>query len=139
VLENEPETEGEKIEQPLVEGFYNFARSNLDDVKEAKGEVHSEVKQAFTAVRLARRAGAATLAKDEFIVAQQSLKKTLTLWQARQERNEIAAQARETIRLAVAAQRLAEDRALQRSRQRTEGSGAKSARPESQNSRISTH
>jgi len=123
VLENEPNANGRTVGQELLEGVYNFTRSTLDDAKEAKGQVHSEVKQAFTAVRLARRAGAARLAGAEFARAQGALQETLALWQARKPRPEIAAQARETVRLAVTARRLAEEGALQGTRNETEGSG----------------
>src|SRR5207249_7056046 len=57
VLENRPARQAPGIRYQLLEGVYNFERSSLDDVKPAKGRVHTEVKQAFTAVRLAQRAG----------------------------------------------------------------------------------
>jgi len=123
VLENDSIPQSRIIEQPVIEGLYNFARSTLDDVKGAKGKTHTEVKQAFTAVRLAQRAGAASLASQELAEAQRSLDQTLKLWRERNDRTEIAAQARETIRLAVAAQRLAHGRAFQGTRVETEGSG----------------
>jgi len=123
VLENEFDRERPNVELSLIQGFYNFSRSALDEVKEAKGEVRSDVKQAFTAVRLARRAGAATLAAPELAEAQRTLEQTLDLWHERKDRTQIAAQARETVRLAVAAQRLAEGRGLQESRVAMEGSG----------------
>jgi hypothetical protein len=116
-------TEGARFQQPLLEGVYNFARSTLDGVKSAEGTVHSDVKQAFTAVRLAQRAGAQTFASVAFGEAQHALEETLALWKDRRDRTEIAAQARETIRLAVVAQRLAQERALQGPQKRTEGSG----------------
>jgi hypothetical protein len=111
-LENKPDPQGRVVDQPLIEGVYNFARSTLDDHKEAKGKVHSEVRQAFTAVRLAERAGAANLASQELASARRALQETLALWKERKDRTEIAAQARETVRLAVAAQHLAQERAL---------------------------
>jgi hypothetical protein len=123
VLENDSGSRDRIIEQPVIEGVYNFARSSLDDAKEAKGKVHTEVKQAFTAVRLAQRAGAATLAGEEFAQAQRALDQTMMLWRERRDRAEIAAQARETIQLAVAAQSLAHGRALQETRVETEGPG----------------
>ena len=123
VLTNEATASGRKINLPLIEGVYNFDRSSLDNVKEAKGKVHSEVKQAFTAVRLARRAGAASLAGEQFLQAQRALQETIALWRERKDPAEIAAQARETVRLGVVAQRLALDRAFQSTPVRTEGSG----------------
>ncbi len=116
VLENRPDATRRTVALPVIEGVYNFERSTLADVKEAKGRVYSEVRQAFTAVRLAQRAGAPSLAAYEFANAQRALSETLTLWRERKDTNEIAAQARETVRIAVAAQRLAHDRAFQGTR-----------------------
>ena len=110
VLENKPNKRSSRIQHPVVEGVYNFQRSNLDDVKEAKGKVHTEVKQAFTAFRLAERAGAADFATYELRLAGRSLDETLHLSHTGIHRNEIEAQARHTVRLAVAAQHLAQDR-----------------------------
>src|SRR5262249_58080539 len=50
VFQNETESDARTIKQTLVEGVYNFHRSTLDRVKEAKGKVHTEIRQAFTAV-----------------------------------------------------------------------------------------
>jgi len=123
LLQNNSTEGAPTIQQPLLEGVYNFARSTLDGVKSAQGSVHSDVKQAFTAVRLAQRAGAQTLAGVAFAQAQQALEQTIALWKQRRDRTEIAAQAREAIRLAVVAQRLAQERAIQDPQKRTEGSG----------------
>jgi hypothetical protein len=123
VLENRAAPQARGIRYQLLEGVYNFERSSLGDVKEAKGKVHTEVKQAFTAVRLAQRAGAARLAPKELSEAQRALDETLDLWRQRVDRTEIAAQAHETVRLALAAQRLAEDRAFLGARVQVEGSG----------------
>jgi hypothetical protein len=117
VLENKkPDSRAAGVRYRVLEGVYNFERSSLDDAKNAKGKVHSEMKQAFTAIRLAQRAGAPSLAAPEFAKAQRALDEAVNLWRQRTDRTDrtqIAAQARETVRLAVAAQRLAEDRALQ--------------------------
>ena len=123
VLMNKPEPEAQTIEYQVVEGVYHFERSSLSDVKEARGKVHTEVRQAFTAVRLAQRAGAARLAPEELGDAQQALDRTLELWRQRGDRLGIVRQARQTVRLALAAQHLAEGRAFQDARIRTEGSG----------------
>jgi hypothetical protein len=123
VLDNKPEPSALPVQLTLLEGVYNFDRSSLSGVKESKGRNYSDVRQAFTAVRLARRAGAATMAAPELAQAQSALDKTLTLLHDRKNRDEIAAQARQTVRLAVDAQRLAQDRAFQGTRAATEGSG----------------
>src|SRR5262249_39046626 len=123
ILENK-RTEQQPIRYRVLEGVYNFKRATLENEKEAKGVVHSEVRQAFTAVRLAQRAGAEDVARPEFRKAERALNDALNLWRQRVNRNDIAAQARETIRLAVAAQRLATDRGLQAGRiEEMEGSG----------------
>jgi hypothetical protein len=107
VLENTRFAASHEIDYTVVEGVYNFERNTLEDVKDAKGRVHTDVRQAFTAVRLAQRSGAPELAKQEFLQAERALDRTLSLWRQHGDRNEIAAQARETVRLAVAAQQLA--------------------------------
>jgi hypothetical protein len=140
VLETGDDSHDQNVEQPLISGVYNFSRSSLSDVKEANGPVHSEVRQAFTAVRLAERSGAARYAADELSHARLELDRTLKIWHERKDRTEIAAQARETIRLAVAAQRLAEERAFGVTRGDTEGSGGgKSESPGARSARSDTH
>jgi hypothetical protein len=112
VLENEPQSPELTLQYRVLEGLYNFERSTLEDTKEAKGHVHTEVRQAFTAVRLAQRAGASRLAPREFIEAQQALTELTNLWHQQREWSEVRLQARKTVRLAVAAQQLAINRAL---------------------------
>jgi hypothetical protein len=122
ILENK-RTGHQPIQYRVLEGVYNFKRATLENEKEAKGVVHSEVRQAFTAVRLAQRAGAEDVARAEFRKAERALNQTINLWHQQVNRDDIAAQARETVRLAVAAQRLATDRGLRESRIEMEGSG----------------
>ena len=112
VLENEPQSPELTVQYRVLEGLYNFERSTLEDTKEAKGHVHTEVRQAFTAVRLAQRAGASRLAPREFIEAQQALTELTNLWHQQREWSEVRLQARKTVRLAVTAQQLAINRAL---------------------------
>jgi hypothetical protein len=127
VLENKPDASAPAFRYAVLEGVYNFTRSSLADSMEARGKVHTDVRQAFTAVRLARRAGAARYAPDAYNRAEKALDRTLDLWNRHGDRNEIDAQARETVRLAVAAQHLATDRELQDRPTATEGSGGGSA------------
>jgi len=122
ILENR-RTGHPTIQYRVVEGVYNFNRATLDSEREAKGAVHSEVRQAVTAVRLAQRAGAPDWALTEYRRAERALNQTLVLWRERVNRNEIAEQARETVRLAVAAERLATDRELKASRMEGSGGG----------------
>jgi hypothetical protein len=129
ILQNEQDTNAPEIHYAVLEGVYNFERSTLADSKRAKGRVHTDVRQAFTAVRLAQRAGAATVASEEFERSERALDQTFSLWHQHAAHDEIAAQARETVRLAVAAQRLARDRGLHGSRLGTEGSGGGNEEP----------
>jgi hypothetical protein len=128
VLENPSQPGARVVRYQPIEGVYNFERSSLADVKSARGKVHTEVRQAFTAVRLAQRAQAARFAPDALKEAQQALDQTLDLWRRRVDRSEIAAQAHATVRLALNAQRLAEDRAFQ-VRLEVEGLGGGSGEP----------
>ncbi|HLH31255.1 MAG TPA: hypothetical protein VKY31_08635 [Terriglobia bacterium] len=123
VLKNKSESDAPEVHYSVLEGVYNFERSTLAHSKEAKGKVHTDVRQAFTAVRLAQRAGAPQLAAEEFVQADQALNETIHLWRQHADRNGFAAQARKTVRLAVAAQRLAMDRGVQGTQIGQEGSG----------------
>ena len=89
---------------------YNYERSSLVGAKQASGPVHSTVKQAFTAVRLAERAGAITLAPEELRAARKSLQVTLELSRHGAAPKGVDEQARQTVELAATAQRLAESR-----------------------------
>jgi hypothetical protein len=131
VLENRPPGKSSsRIQYPVLEGVYNFERATLNNVNQAKGKVHTEVKQAFTALRLAQREAAAVLANDELLLARRALDKTLQLLQQGTERSEIEAQARETIRLAVAAQHIAQDRAFSALESRRKDREEEVTRPE---------
>lgn len=123
VLESASQKRGEVMRYQVLEGVYNFERATLENVKHAKGRVQTIVKQAVTAVRLAQRAGAVELAADELIEADHTLDRTFDLMRHGQDRNEIEALARETVRLAVAARSLALDRAFLNARIGAEGSG----------------
>jgi hypothetical protein len=129
ILENASQAETVTVRYEGVEGIYNFERSSLADVKAARGKVHTDVRQAYTAVRLAQRAQAARLAPRALEEAQRALDQTMNLWRRRVDHSEIAAQARATVKLAATAQHLAEDRAFQ-ARLETEGSGGGNGEPE---------
>src|ERR1051326_2251059 len=72
LLENLPEPGAGLVRYQPIEGVYNFDRSSLADVKTARGKVHTEVRQAFTAVRLAQRAEAGRLAPEALEEVQRS-------------------------------------------------------------------
>src|SRR5438132_10203748 len=48
---------------------YDYERDTLAGAKDASGSVHTEVNQAYTAVRLAERSGADTYAPEELLEA----------------------------------------------------------------------
>jgi hypothetical protein len=97
-------------------GVYNFERAALEGVKEARGPVITAVRQAWTAVQLAERAGARELAQPELTEAQQALDVTFDRLREGGNRTEIEALACNTVRLAVGAQTLALERAFQNDR-----------------------
>jgi hypothetical protein len=92
------------------DGLYNYERDTLADAKEATGRVENDMKQALAAVQIAERAGADEFARAEMDTARASLQKTLRIAEQRKSRREVDTAARETVRHAVAAQKLAEDR-----------------------------
>jgi len=116
VLLTTPENDGPTVSYHVQKGMYNFVRSDLEDAKFAKGPVFTSVKQARTAVRLARRAGALELAQPELMEAERALAATFDRLHQRANWEEVDALARHTVRLAVAAQTLALGRAFQNAR-----------------------
>jgi hypothetical protein len=82
---------------------YNFRRDTLDGLPVAKGPVFTDVRQAISAVRLARRAATRTGCPSDLSEAQQSLEETLRLARTEADSVELRRQARETVRLAVLA------------------------------------
>jgi outer membrane protein OmpA-like peptidoglycan-associated protein len=100
-----------QIEYRGFDGIYRFDRETLAEVDERDGETRSDLAQAETAVDLAVRAGAEKYAADELSRARQALERA---------RNALGADGRnmmllghEAVRLAVDAQREAEERAFQ--------------------------
>jgi hypothetical protein len=112
VLDSKPIQEDGAFQYAVLDDIYYFERRSLTKVKEAKGPVHTEVQQAFTAFQLAQRAGAAQVAEYELSEVERSLDQLTALLRQGVSPNEIAVLARDTVRLAVAAQRLAEGRAF---------------------------
>lgn len=95
------------------EGVYNFERETLANVPEIKGEVRVDLQQARTAVELAERAQAEQFASEELNQAREALRKTEEAAASNVDRRVVMGQGHETVRLAVAAQKLAEERAFQ--------------------------
>ena len=109
VLRDAQSTE-EQIE-PRKSITYSYERDTLNGTKEAGGPVHTVVAQAYTAVRLAERAGAGIFAQEELREARRALRQTLELSKQNAPIDRLDAQARQTIQLAIAAQRSAGNRA----------------------------
>jgi len=95
------------------EGVYNFERETLANMPEAKKEVRSDLGQARTAVELAARAGAESFAPEQLARAREALKKTEAAVAAGVDKRNVMALAHDAVRLAVEAQKLAEERAFQ--------------------------
>jgi len=113
VLLTTPQKSGATVSYQVQEGIYNFERAGLHGVKHARGPVFTAVKQARTAVRLARRSGAMEFAQPELMEAEHALDVTFNRLHEGGDQNEIEALARNTVRLAVGAQTLALGRAFQ--------------------------
>jgi outer membrane protein OmpA-like peptidoglycan-associated protein len=97
------------------EGVYRFDQETLVREPEAKGEIRVELRQARTAVELAERAGAAEFAPQELAQAREAYDRTGNALEARRGKREVNELGREAVRLAVEAQKLAEDRSAQAS------------------------
>ncbi len=107
---------GGSLEAPVVEyrgigGGYNFERATLAGAPKAKGEVLTGLRQAWTAVRLAR-SGGLQWAAAEFAYVQQVLAEILEVSKNSGNERILEPRARELVRLASGVQRLAHDRAL---------------------------
>lgn len=95
------------------QGVYNCDVALLVNVQPPVDNVPMAVRQAWTSVQLAERAGAREFAPAFLAQAQLSLDTTMTLAQRNIHYPGVDVLARDTIRLAVAAQTIAQDRAFQ--------------------------
>jgi outer membrane protein OmpA-like peptidoglycan-associated protein len=95
------------------EGLYNHTQETLVGDPEVKGEIRSDVKQAMVSVRLAERAGAKEFAPTELAKAREALDKTLEASEANIDPKQLMVLGHETVRLAVDAQKQAEERSYQ--------------------------
>ena len=95
------------------EGVYRFDRQSLADVDYVKGEVRPEIREAQAAINVAMLAGAERYAPAELRRAQDQMSRVLLAQQARSDDRSVDLLARETVRLAVAAQKEAELRSSQ--------------------------
>lgn len=94
-------------------GIYNHSQETLVTDPEVKGEARSDVRQALVSVRLAERAGAKEFAAAELAKARESLDKTMEASEANVDPKQLMVMGHETVRLAVEAQKLAEERSFQ--------------------------
>jgi outer membrane protein OmpA-like peptidoglycan-associated protein len=95
------------------EGVYNHSQETLMRDPEVKGETRSDVRQALVSVRLAERAGAKEFAAAELAKARESLDKTMEASEANVDPKQLMVLGHETVRLAVDAQKQAEERSYQ--------------------------
>ncbi len=95
------------------DGLYNHSQETLVGDPEVKGETRSDVRQALISVRLAERAGAKEFAAAELAKARESLNKTMEASEANIDLKQLMIMGHETVRLAVEAQKQAEERAYQ--------------------------
>jgi len=95
------------------EGVYNSSQETLVGEPKVKGEVRSDVRQAIVSVKLAERAGAQEFAADELAKARAAREKTLEASEANVDPKQLMVLGHETVRLAVEAQKLAEERSFQ--------------------------
>jgi len=102
-----------QIKYREAEGIYNFEKETLAKSAEAKSEVRTDIAQARTAVQLAERAGAAKFAADELNRAKEQLIKAEQGQAAGTGVGTQMIQGKEIVRLAVEAQKLAEERTFQ--------------------------
>lgn len=97
------------------DGVYNFERESVANLKEIKGERREDVGQARTSVALAERVGAEQFAAAELAAARDSLQKVESAVRAGVDRRNVMLLAHETVRLALDAQKKAEERVFQAS------------------------
>jgi outer membrane protein OmpA-like peptidoglycan-associated protein len=99
-----------RIEYELFEGFYSFEQESLTHARETWREERIEVPQASTAVALAERAGARKYAAEELAQARELLRRTREASEVGVDKDAVRNLARDVVRLAVKAQKLAEAR-----------------------------
>lgn len=95
------------------DGIYKSSQSTLENSREVKGEVRSDVKQARVALALAERAGAREFATEEFEKALESWERTAAAAEARTDKKILMTLGHETVRLAVEAEKRAKERVFQ--------------------------
>lgn len=95
------------------DGIYRASQETLVNDPEAKGETRSDVRQAKVSLMLAERADAQRYAPEEYAQAYAAWKKTAEAAEARVDKKILMTYGHETVRLAVAAEKAAKERAFQ--------------------------
>lgn len=95
------------------QGIYNAERETLAQMPEAKGEVRTDLAQAFIAVELAERAGAVEHAPEELARASDALQNAQKAAESSPGGSIARNLARDAVRLAVEAQEVAKERAFE--------------------------
>ncbi len=117
---------GSTIKYRVFDGIYSAPRETLAGVPTQKDEVRTDMKQARVAVELAERAGAAEYSAAKLSEARQKLDSLIAAVEAKKPDSLIMSMGHEVVRIAVDAQKEAEEKAFQaaleaeRSKHRTE-------------------
>ncbi len=104
---------GSTIKYKGYDGIYAANVESLRGVPEQKGEVRTDMKQARVAVALAKRARADEFAPDRLAEAQAKLDQLINAVEGHAGDNVVMTMGHEVVRLAVDAQKTAEERAFQ--------------------------
>jgi len=95
------------------DGEYDFEQESLLELPETKGEIRSDLGQAYTAVELAERAGAEQYAGAALSEARAALERAEGAARRGVDRYNLMLAGHEVVRLATEAEKLAEERAFQ--------------------------
>lgn len=105
--------ESSNIKYRGFDGIYNAVQETLVNEREVKGETRSDVRQAKVALMLAERAQAEKFAPNEYGQAKSSFQKVAEAAEAAVDKRILMTMGHETVRLAVAAEKLAKERSMQ--------------------------
>lgn len=103
-----------EIQYRGFQGVYETDRESLVNLPEAKGEIRPHLQAARSSVELARLAGAETLAEEQWNAARQALAETESAARAGLDDRNLMLKSHEAIRLAVQAQKTAQETAFQK-------------------------
>ncbi len=104
---------GSTIKYRGFDGIYSAHRDTLAGVPTQKDEVRTDMKQARVAVELAERAGAAEYSADKLAEARRKLDSLIDAVEAKKPDSMVMSMGHEVVRIAVDAQKEAEEKAFQ--------------------------